>query len=517
MTWLLAAALVTPACTCSKKQTASDGGVDAGAVPVASAKPELPPAPEGQDPRALSLDRGEAPSPAEAEDAFAAHGIGGRAQPSLSWACTPFGGRAACWAKRDQERLPQGIEELEVGTGSFTHVRLASIEGGEVVGADWPAPVDALFGVADPPGEDCETDCDEGGYPNPNRDPDQPAGIGTGACYASCARLEAERHADRVSIDTTLELVGAMGAGRFAFRRTVTRERNSNPYADPALAPSEPEADATGEEAAPVQEDALVPESVDFLVLHDSGGARLVAAEVETFTLLERPSSSAWIARTAEGRVEVFASLPDGGLARGADACLVLAGLEACDGGVAMQTVAPGRAVDPAADAGPTDFEAEVAKLDQPRLRPGLNPYHFAAGGVGPHVAWYDTVFGEKQFLSVLFSTGHGQVKAFLLESADGLAALGPSTVAVRFGDDVCVRAVLGGDEAGTRASTTDAWCGAASSIANVDEDASLEVLSRADGGVTLVEEVAGEVVVHEGAAACRRVNRRPADFTGCR
>ncbi len=179
-----------------------------------------------------------------------------------------------------------------------------------------------------------------------------------------------------------------------------------------------------------------------------------------------------------------------------------------------MQAVSPGRAV--ALDAGPTDFEAGVRKLDQPRMLPRPNPYQFVAAGVGPRVAWYDTAFGEKNFLSVLFSTSQGQVMTFLLESADGVAALGPSTVAVSTGDEVCVRVVSGGD-ASTRSRTVATWCGAAASISNVDDDAALEVLSRGDGGVTLIKELAGDVVVYEGADACRRITRRPSDFTGCR
>jgi len=476
------------ACTCSKK-TEPDAGLDAGAQRVV-----VTPAP---------VDAGAEPSPptlADAEALFAARGIGGSERRAIAWECSTLGATAVCLASRGQAELGGPLSELEPGngTGAFTHVRLLHLEGGQITAADWPAPTDALFAFAPGDGADCGWDCDEGGYPNEDPEPDAPAGTATGACLAGCARARQHELAGTITVDTRLELIGAIGDGRFAFRRTVTRARETDPYAeapDDAEAPAEAEAD-----------DDFVPEESDVLVLHHPGGGPLVAAGVETFDALERPSSAVWLATSPEGTA-AFVALDDGTVLSGEAACRHA---KVCKGPV-LDSKELGPAEQP--DGEVPDFKAAAEAIDVVKIAPSPNPYVLKLAGWRPPLAWYDTTFRNKSFTAVLSFSEQG-VKAFLLAEGGALWSLGDASLASERDGIVCARSLSGGDDE-TRATTKELWCGPGK-VVNVDDDLQPEVLSEADGGVTLIDEHAGLLKVREGLSACARITRPPSGFFGC-
>jgi hypothetical protein len=470
------------ACTCSKK-TEPDAGVDAGLKRVA--RPSAP------------LDAGAEQAPptlAEAEALFAARGIGGAERRSIAWECSTFGATAVCLAARTQGELGAPLAELEAGndTSTFTHVRLLHLEHGQVTAADWPAPVDALFS---PPGDegDCWWQCDEGGYPQTDRQPDEPSGVGTGSCYAGCAPAQAAARADTLTVNTTLELIGALGDGRFAFRRTITRARETDP------------SDDTEETAEEIADETLVLEEHDVLLLHHPGGGPLLAAEVETFDALERPSSAVWLATSPEGTA-AFVTLDDG---------RVLSGEAACHHTTCKAPVLESKVLPPAErpDGDVPDFKAAAEAIDEARASAGPNPYVFKLAGWRPPLAWYDTTYRNKSFTSVLAFSEHG-VKAFLLAQDGPLWALGEAGVAGPFDGTLCAWSLVGGDDA-QRATPQERWCGPGQ-VVNVDDDPALELLSEADGGVTVIDERGGKLEVREGLSACARITRPPSGFFGC-
>ncbi|MDP1829030.1 MAG: hypothetical protein Q8L48_37555 [Archangium sp.] len=306
-------------CQCRRSAAPDAGRVSSAPAP----RIEPPPPVDGEGQLARRLDRALTPSSSDAERAFAERGVGAPTDSQgLAWDCTRFGDDAAvCMTERALVTVDP-VEGIEPGNGhgTFTHVRLVRRVEGALRGADWPAPSAALFSHRESAGGDCMAQCDEGGFPLEGAQPDEPAGVGTGACYASCHRGLTDSLEGTYTVDTKLELVGVLGADRYVFQRVVTRSFNPGPQPEPAQedgeeVAEEPESDST---------------STDYLVLEHPGDRPLTAAGETVFIELEHPRSSVWVLDA-----RVFVSLEDGGVLEGDEACGTEEAqqVSACDGG----------------------------------------------------------------------------------------------------------------------------------------------------------------------------------------
>ncbi|MDP1829029.1 MAG: hypothetical protein Q8L48_37550 [Archangium sp.] len=193
-------------------------------------------------------------------------------------------------------------------------------------------------------------------------------------------------------------------------------------------------------------------------------------------------------------------------------ACVLCSGCERDQAPAAVVVTpapAPAPVIEPAlpeadaavAEPAPVDFLTELAALDQAFRPAPANTHRFGPGGSHAHVAWYPGSAGARSFVGVLFSTGHDQVKAFLLEQADEVWALGRRHAVSRVDSEVCIWQ-LGPERSDSRTLVESRWCGEAK-VLDLEGDGDVEVLSRADGKVTLFRERGGAVNEVSGTDAC--------------
>ncbi len=238
------------------------------------------------------------------------------ASDALGWWCT------------SELRTQQGLSvEPTPGDdlGERTVVRAGRWVDGGVVVHEWPQRWEP--GAEESPGADCARGCDEGGDPMPSAQADQPAGSGTGACYASCTRALERQNAGLWWRERTVTFVTRVGAERLVFHEQThwaraAREDELNPEAEPADPPGEEEPGGSAEAYLVLRlpEDDAPP------------------LQLESTAASFEGTGPGYVLGWPDGGSVVLAARPDGGLARGADACALLDGLglhrrECGDGG----------------------------------------------------------------------------------------------------------------------------------------------------------------------------------------